>query len=71
MIIHHQDQTKMVVDKAKKAEITSDGRIFIAYQSPSTKWRGIVEFSAEEVVLILAAASKQHRKDAREVLGSL
>ena len=54
-----------------KAEMSIDGRMFLAYESLATKYRGIVELSASEVALILSAASKGHRKGAKRILESL
>ena len=71
MIIHHQDKSKLIITTAMKAEMSIDGRMFLAYESLATKYRGIVELSASEVALILSAASKGHRKGAKRILESL
>ena len=71
MIIHHQDRSKLIIAAVKTAEMSIDGRIFIAYASPATKYKAIVELSADETAKILSAASKGHRKGAKRILESL
>lgn len=56
MIIHHGKGSKMVIERFKGARVSLEGNLFIAFEAPDTKNRGIVEFSAEEVsklVLVL------------------
>jgi len=71
MIIHHQDKSKLVISAAQKAEMSIDGRMFLAYHSIASNYKGIVELTADEVAKILAAASKGHRKGAKRILGAL
>ncbi len=55
MIIHEERGRKKIVEKAIDARMSVDGKLFISYKSTATGARGIVEFDAQETILILSA----------------
>jgi hypothetical protein len=71
MIIHHEDGTKMVVEKITGARMSNGGKCFITFRSPATQRKGIVEMSGPEMVLVLKAASKLNTEAEDKILGKL
>jgi len=55
MIITHQDSTKLPIVDLFKARFVPDGRLLLAYKSPVSKGKAIVEFTPKETLLIIDA----------------
>ena len=71
MIIHHSDGTKMVVTNITGARMSNKGKCFLAFTSPATKRRGIVELSPDEMKHVLSAASKLNTEAEEAILRKL
>jgi len=57
MIVHHQDGTKLGIAEVTTAMYTVAGRVFLAYKSPASGARGLVELSPKEVATIMDCLS--------------
>lgn len=71
MIIHHGKRSKMIIERFKGARVSLEGNLFIAYEMPESKNRGIVEFSAEEVAKIALVLSKRDNVTSFDLLKKL
>ncbi len=71
MIIHHQDGTKMIITNVTGARMSNNGKCFLAFQSPMSGRKGIVELHPDEMKHILSAASKQNTEAEEQILRKL
>lgn len=69
MIIHHQDGSKAIIEKAIKTVRTKQNRIVMCFKSPGTSAKGIVEFQPHEVLQFLEATKSPTSIDDRVLFG--
>jgi len=69
MIVHHQDGSKAIWERAVKSVRTKQNKILMCFKSPGTGGKGIVEFQAHEVLQFLEAAKSPHSVDDRILFG--